>query len=77
MDGECSHKIKGSQLLGRKAMANIDSIKKQQQQQKQQKQLRHHSADQSSYNQSYGGSDSKEYTCNMGDLGLIMGRRSL
>ena len=58
-------------------MANIDSIKQQQQQQQQQQQLRHHSADQSSYNQSYGGSDSKEYTCNMGDLGLIMGRRSL
>ena len=28
MDGECSHKIKRSQLLGRKAMAKIDSIKK-------------------------------------------------
>ena len=77
VDGECSHKIKGSQLLGRKAMANIDSIKQQQRQQQQQQQLRHHSADQSSYNQSYGGSDSKEYTCNMGDLGSIMGRRFL
>ena len=33
-------------------MTNIDSIKKQKQKQKQQ--LRHHSADQSSYNQSHG-----------------------
>ena len=25
-DGDCSHKMKGRLLLGRKAMANIDSI---------------------------------------------------
>ena len=25
-DGDCSHKIKGRLLLGRKAMANVDSI---------------------------------------------------
>ena len=53
VDGECSHKIKRSVLLGRKAMTNLESIKKK---------LRHHSADQSSYSQSYGGSDSKEFT---------------
>ena len=28
VDGECNHKIKSSQLLGRKAMTNIDSNKK-------------------------------------------------
>ena len=68
VDGECSHKIKRSVLLGRKAMTNLDSIKTK---------LRHHSADQSSYSQSYGGSDSKEFTCNVGDLGSITGRTSL
>ena len=28
MDGDCSHKIKRSSLLGRKAMTNLDSILK-------------------------------------------------
>ena len=28
VDGECSHEIKGCLLLGRKAMANLDSILK-------------------------------------------------
>ena len=28
MDGECSHKIKSSILLGRKAMTNVDSVLK-------------------------------------------------
>ena len=27
-DGDCSHEIKGSQLLGRKAMTNLDSVLK-------------------------------------------------
>ena len=54
-------------------MAIIDSIKKE----KKKKKLRHHSADQNSYSQSYGGSDSKEFTCNVGDLGSFMGRTSL
>ena len=28
MDGDCSHKIKGRLILGRKAMTNLDSILK-------------------------------------------------
>ena len=63
VDSECSHRIKRSMLLGRKAMKKAFQ--------------RPHSADQSSYSQSYGGSDSKEFTCNVGDLGSIMGRTSL
>ena len=43
-DGDCSHEIKRRLLLGRKAMTNIDSIKKQ----------RHHFANKQPYSQSYG-----------------------
>ena len=43
-DGDCSHEIKRCLLLGRKAMTNIDSIKKQ----------RHHFANKQPYSQSYG-----------------------
>ena len=47
-DSDCSHEIKRHLLLGRKAMTNLDSLKKQ----------RHHSADKSLYSQSYGFSSS-------------------
>ena len=47
-DGDCSHEIKRCLLLGRKAMTNLDSIKKQ----------RHHFADKGPYSQSYGFSSS-------------------
>ena len=42
-DGDCRHKIKRHLLLGRKAMTNPDSIKKQ----------RHHFADKGPTSQSY------------------------
>ena len=42
-DGDCSHEIKRCLLLGRKAMTNIDSIKKQ----------RHHFANKDLNSQSY------------------------
>ena len=47
-DGVCSHEIKRHLLLGRKAMTNLDSIKKQ----------RHYFANQGPSNQSYGFSSS-------------------
>ena len=47
-NGDCSHETKRCLLLGRKAMANLDSIKKQ----------RHHFADKGPYSQSYGFSSS-------------------
>ena len=47
-DGDCSHKIKRCLLLGRKAMTNLDCIKKQ----------RHHFANKGPYSQSYGFSSS-------------------
>ena len=47
-DGDCSHEIKRCLLLGRKAMTNLDSIKKQ----------RHHFANKGLYSQSYGFSSS-------------------
>ena len=43
-DGDCSHEIKRHLLLGRKAMTNLDTIKKQ----------RHHFANKGPYSQSYG-----------------------
>ena len=43
-DGDCSHEIRRRLLLGRKAMANIDSILKR----------RDYSADKGPYNQGYG-----------------------
>ena len=43
-DGACIHEIKRRLLLGRKAITNLDSIKKQ----------RHHFADKGPYSQSYG-----------------------
>ena len=43
-DGDCSHEIRRRLLLGRKAMANIDSILKR----------RDYSADKGQYNQGYG-----------------------
>ena len=42
-DGNCSHEIKRRLLLGRKAMTNLDSIKKQ----------RNHFANKGLYSQSY------------------------
>ena len=48
VDGDGSHKIKRRLLLGRKAMKNLDSDKKQ----------RHHFADKDPYSQSYGFSSS-------------------
>ena len=42
--GDCSHEIKRCLLLGRKAMTNIDCIKKQ----------RHHSDDKGLYSHNYG-----------------------
>ena len=47
-DGDCSHEIKRRLFLGRKAMKNLDSDKKQ----------RHYFADKGSYSQSYGFSSS-------------------
>ena len=47
-DGDCSHEIKRRLLLGRKAMTNLDNIKKQ----------RHYSPDKRLYSQSYGFSSS-------------------
>ena len=47
VDGDCSHNIKSGLVLGRKAMANLDSILK-----------RHHFADNGPYSQSYGFSSS-------------------
>ena len=48
VDGDGSHKIKRHLLLGRKAMKNLDSDKKQ----------RHHFADKDPHSQSYGFSSS-------------------
>ena len=47
-DGDCNHEIKRHLLLGRKAMTNLDGIKKQ----------RHHFANKGLYSQSYGFSSS-------------------
>ena len=47
-DGDCSHEIKRHLFLGRKAMTNIDSIKKQ----------RHYFANKGLSSQSYGFSSS-------------------
>ena len=47
-DGDCSHEIKRHLLLGRKAMTNLDSIKKQ----------RHHFANKGPDSESYGFSSS-------------------
>ena len=47
--GDCSHEIKRCFLLGRKAMKNLDSIKKKQ---------RHHFANKDPYSQNYGFSSS-------------------
>ena len=47
-DGECSHEIKKGLLLGRKAMANLESMLKS----------RHYFADKGPYSQSYGFSSS-------------------
>ena len=47
-DGDCSHEIKRCLLLGRKAMTNIDKIKKQ----------RHYFTDKGPSTQSYGFSSS-------------------
>ena len=44
MDGDCSHEIRRRLLLGRKAMTNLDSVKKQ----------RHHLADKGPYSQGCG-----------------------
>ena len=51
-DGDCSHEIKRCLLLGRKAMANLESILKS----------RHHFNDKGLYSQSYGFSSSM-YIC--------------
>ena len=48
VDGTCSHKNKRRFLPGRKAMTNVDSLKKQ----------RHHFANKGAYSQSYGFSSS-------------------
>ena len=45
VNSDCSHEIKRSLLLGRKAMTNLDSILKSK---------RHHFADKGPYSQSYG-----------------------
>ena len=47
-DGDCSYETKRCLLLGRKAMTNLDTIKKQ----------RHHFANKDPYSQSYGFSSS-------------------
>ena len=49
VDSDCSHKIKRHLLLGRKAMAVLDSVLKKQ---------RHHLANKGVYSQSYGFSSS-------------------
>ena len=49
LDSDYSHKIKRCLLLGRKAMTNLDCIKKQ----------RHHFANKGPYNQSCGFSSSR------------------
>ena len=49
VESDCSHKIKRCLLLGRKAMTNLDCIKKQ----------RHHFANKGPYNQSCGFSSSR------------------
>ena len=48
VDGDCSHEIRRQLLYSRKAMTNLDSVKKQ----------RHHFADKSPYSQGYGLSSS-------------------
>ena len=48
-DGDCSHEIKRGLVLGRKAMTNLDSIKKQ----------KCHFADKVLYSQSYAFSSSQ------------------
>ena len=48
VDGDCSYEIERRLLLGRKAMTNLDGIKKQ----------RHHFANKGLYSQSYGFSSS-------------------
>ena len=48
VDGDRSHEIRRQLLLGRKAMTNLDSVKKQ----------RHHLADKGPYSQGYGLSSS-------------------
>ena len=45
VNSDCSHEIKRSLLLGRKAMTNLESILKSK---------RHHFADKGPYSQSYG-----------------------
>ena len=47
-DGDCSHEIRRRLLLGRKAMTNLDSVKKR----------RHHLGDRGVYSQGYGLSSS-------------------
>ena len=47
-DGDCSHEIKRCLLFGRKAMINLDSVKKQ----------KHYFANKGPYSQSYGFSSS-------------------
>ena len=54
-DGDCSHEIKRHLLLGRKAMTNLDCVKKQ----------RHHFADKGLYSQSYGLSSSHVQMCEL------------
>ena len=51
-DGDCSHEVKRHLLLGRKAMANLESVLKR----------RHHFADKGLYSQNYGFSSSM-YIC--------------
>ena len=51
VENDCSHEIKRHLLLGRKAMTNLDSIKKQ----------RHHFANKDTQSQSYGFSGSHGY----------------
>ena len=43
MDGDCSHEIRRRLLLGRKAMTNLDNVRKQ----------RHHFANKGPYSQGY------------------------
>ena len=51
-DGDCSHEIKRHLLLGRKAMANLESVLKR----------RHHFVDKGLYSQNYSFSSSM-YIC--------------
>ena len=44
VDGDCSHEIKRHLLLGKKAVTNLDNIKKK----------RHHFADKGQYSKTYG-----------------------